>query len=261
MDSVRAQIENATERLNLEMAVCREVGANGTASGLAEVVGILADVLARLPLEGETLKLNYPSLKYTADRVLPCQQCNTLIYKGDQVYRDNAENPGQWRHVSHGPAASQPAETRTEQALDSNEIPESAKQTLILSAAETRWQSFQDRVREWMLKCFTPVIAADCVERNYRFLEEALELVQSLGCTEAQARRLVQYVYGRDQGDVNQELGGVMVTLAALCNANGLDIEQAGEKELARVWENIEKIRMKQAGKFERGVGTGNPLP
>lgn len=115
---------------------------------------------------------------------------------------------------------------------------------------------FQPRVKPWMDACFGPEISADKVERNHRFLEEALELVQACGCTQSEAHQLVDYVYGRDQGDINQEIGGVMVTLAALCLANGFDMHSAGETELARIWTKIEKIREKQASKPKN-----SPLP
>jgi hypothetical protein len=47
---------------------------------------------------------------------------------------------------------------------------------------------FQHRVRDWVLACFGEVIAADVTERNHRFLEEALELVQAKGCTNMSSR-------------------------------------------------------------------------
>jgi hypothetical protein len=109
--------------------------------------------------------------------------------------------------------------------------------------------SFQARVMPWLLACFGPAIAGDRVERNHRFLEEALELVQSEGCTEDDAYQLVAYVYGRPAGDPPQEVGGVMVTLAALCLANRLDMHAAAETELARIWTKVEQIRAKQAAK------------
>lgn len=108
---------------------------------------------------------------------------------------------------------------------------------------------FQVRVKPWMLECFGEVIAADRQERNHRFLEEALELVQSNQCTAREAHQLVDYVYGRPVGDPAQEVGGVMVTLAALCLAAGLDMHAAGETELARIWTKVEQIRAKQAAK------------
>jgi hypothetical protein len=114
--------------------------------------------------------------------------------------------------------------------------------------------SFQQRVQPWMMKCFGPVISADTVERNHRFLEKALELVQSLGCTRSEAHQLVDYVFSRPVGDPPQESGGVMVTHAALCLASGLDMHENGEVELARISqpETIEKIRAKQAAKEKK---------
>lgn len=40
-----------------------------------------------------------------------------------------------------------------------------------------------------------------------------------------------------------------MVTLAALCVANRIDMSACGEVELKRVWTNIERIREKHAAK------------
>jgi hypothetical protein len=115
---------------------------------------------------------------------------------------------------------------------------------------------YQDRVGSWMLACFGQAIAADCKERNHRFLEEALELVQSCGCTADEAKQLVDYVYGRPVGEIAQEVGGVMVTLAALCLAQDVDMQKCAEDELARIWTKVEQIRAKQAAKPK-----ASPLP
>ena len=109
--------------------------------------------------------------------------------------------------------------------------------------------AFQWRVQPWMFACFGQEIATDITERNYRFLEESLELVQSTGCKVGEAHQIVDYVFNRPVGDPDQEVGGVMVTLAALCLASGLDMHQCGEVELTRVWGAIERIRAKQASK------------
>lgn len=118
--------------------------------------------------------------------------------------------------------------------------------------------NFQQRIQPWLLECFGPMIASDREERNHRFLEEALELVQSTGCTAIEAHRLVDYVYNRPVGEPAQEVGGCMVTLAALCLANNLDMHQAGETELARINQPdmVVKIRKKQATKPKH-----SPLP
>lgn len=109
--------------------------------------------------------------------------------------------------------------------------------------------SFQQRVYMWMLRCFGQQIASDTMERNHRFLEESLELVQAGGCSKSEALQLVEYVYGRPSGVMSQEVGGVAVTLAALCSAFTLDLEYCSEAELSRVWTKIEQIRAKQAAK------------
>lgn len=108
---------------------------------------------------------------------------------------------------------------------------------------------FQARVAPWMDACFGPEISADKLERNDRFIEEALELVQASGYTAARAHELVNYTFNRPLGEINQEVGGVMVTLAAHCLAHGVDMHEAGETELARIWTKVEQIREKQKAK------------
>lgn len=115
---------------------------------------------------------------------------------------------------------------------------------------------YQEDVRKWMLACFGEAISADKIERNHRFIEEALELVQAAGCTASEAHQLVDYVFNRPVGDPFQEVGGVMVTLAALCSAQAIDMEDAAENELARVWTKVEQIRAKRAAKPKH-----SPLP
>lgn len=126
----------------------------------------------------------------------------------------------------------------------------------LYDAPPTHATSFQDRVQPWMMACFGAEISADHEERNHRFLEEALELVQACGATASEAHQLVDYVYGRPVGEKRQEVGGVMVTLAALCLANDMDMHAAGETELARIWTKVEQIRAKQAAKPKH-----SPLP
>jgi hypothetical protein len=111
-------------------------------------------------------------------------------------------------------------------------------------------------VKPWLLECFGVEIAADRVERNHRFFEEAIELAQACDCTAAEAHMLVDYVFGRPIGEKHQEVGGVMVTLAALCLAQEIDMHEAGETELARIWTKVEQIRAKQAAKPKN-----SPLP
>lgn len=110
-------------------------------------------------------------------------------------------------------------------------------------------ETYQQQVLTWLIECFGSEIAYNCKERNYRFLEEALELVQACNCTVNEAHLLVDYVYNRPKGEKSQEVGGVMVTLAALCSVNELDMEGAAKKELKRIWTKIPQIRTKQEAK------------
>lgn len=109
-----------------------------------------------------------------------------------------------------------------------------------------------------MIDCFGQAIAEDRSERNHRFLEEALELAQSCGATKAEALLLVDYVYDRPVGDPAQEVGGVLLTLAALCNARRIYMDVAGDTEINRVDtpDMIARIRQKQATK-----PASSPLP
>jgi len=104
-------------------------------------------------------------------------------------------------------------------------------------------ESFSGRVHLWVLACFGIEKTTSAHERNLRFIEEALELVQANGMTEEKAHELVTYVFARPIGVVHQEIGGVMTTLAALASAAGFDMMEEGERELTRVQPLIDKIR------------------
>jgi hypothetical protein len=61
--------------------------------------------------------------------------------------------------------------------------------------------------------------------------------------------QLVDYVFDRPIGEAHQEVGGVMVTLALLCHAANLDMEDLGYTEINRCWSKIDKIKTKWQGK------------
>ncbi|MDR3551234.1 MAG: hypothetical protein P4L31_07515 [Candidatus Babeliales bacterium] len=119
-------------------------------------------------------------------------------------------------------------------------------------------KEFQSKVRQWVINCFGEKIADDTIERNHRFLEESLELVQSTGCSREDAHALVDYVFDRPVGEVYQEIGGVMVTLSALCSANKqpLFVNAMIELNMINQPEIIERIRIKQSKK-----PMASPLP
>lgn len=105
--------------------------------------------------------------------------------------------------------------------------------------------NFQQRVRDWCVRCFGREVAYDRTERAHRFLEEALELVQACGTSVEEVRRLVLYVYGRPPGDAPQEVGQVAGTLALLAEAHELDVSRCAADELERVEGCADAIREK----------------
>lgn len=108
----------------------------------------------------------------------------------------------------------------------------------------------------WAKSAFGEDVANDRIQRGHRFLEEALELAQSIGVTKEDATVLVDYVFSRPVGAPPQEVGGVMVTLGTLCVPCDIDLGSAAMTELGRVQVKIDQIRAKQATK-----PFGSPLP
>jgi NTP pyrophosphatase (non-canonical NTP hydrolase) len=117
-------------------------------------------------------------------------------------------------------------------------------------------ERFETQVMHWARTCFGDHDAFSPQQRTHRFVEEALELAQACGVTRDDVLQLVDYVFSRPTGETAQEVGGVMVTLGLLCYVQGIDMHEAGDTELARVWTKIEAIRVKQAAKQP-----GSPLP
>lgn len=105
--------------------------------------------------------------------------------------------------------------------------------------------TFQKRATVWIQDCFGDAIADSIQERNLRFLEEALELVQAGNMSKEDAHKLVDYVFSRPLGETNQEIGGVMITLAALSRVHGTNMLDCGEEDLAMARINTDKIRNK----------------
>lgn len=124
--------------------------------------------------------------------------------------------------------------------------------------------SFQQRCFEWAKQCFTPEVVNNLEERTDRFVEEAMELAQSLGYNRERAHALVDYVFDRPIGDPDQEVGGTLVTMAVMLSVApyagkiGIDMADAGECELLRInnVDTMARIQMKQKTK-----PTGSALP
>jgi NTP pyrophosphatase (non-canonical NTP hydrolase) len=129
-------------------------------------------------------------------------------------------------------------------------------QTLTASPVQEQKATFQSRVRPWLVACFTEDFDSEEHAREARFIEEAIELFQAKGRSFEELISVAKYVYSRPAGEIGQEIGGVMTTLAALCIVSKLDMHEAGENELARIWTKVDAIRAKQASKPRH-----SPLP
>ena len=81
-------------------------------------------------------------------------------------------------------------------------------------------------------------------------------MAQANGCSRSDAMALVDYVFSRPKRQADLEVGGVLVTLAGLCSASGINMDDAGDRELAKNWKRIDSIRAKQQSKPH-----GSPLP
>lgn len=89
-------------------------------------------------------------------------------------------------------------------------------------------------VVEWGIRCFGKEHMDDRIVRAARFFEEAAELVQAVGLTREHALRAFNHVYERAPGSVDQEAGGVGVTLLALCDVLGLSADTCEIREINR---------------------------
>jgi hypothetical protein len=92
----------------------------------------------------------------------------------------------------------------------------------------------QIHATSWVKEAFGPE-AMSTNERRFRFAEEAIELMQSVGLTREDIGRFADHVYSRPPGDTSQEIGGVMLTLVTLAESLGCDAYTEGERELNRV--------------------------
>jgi hypothetical protein len=211
---------------------------------------------------------------YTAEPVPPCRVCGGALSVAECGYgrptiwacsptESDPENPGASRtkpgrgvgefdpRTGHY-ALSEHKQYRVGDSRVLHMLDLFGKMTAMLAAAPApAAPTFQERVKRWMLECFGAAVALDTLERGDRFLEEALELLQATGYPRERCAELVRYVFDRPIGEPVQEVGGVMVTLAALCYAHAIDLDTAADLEVTRVEAPavMEKIRAKQAAK------------
>lgn len=94
--------------------------------------------------------------------------------------------------------------------------------------------SRQQAVLAWALENFGPV-AGHREERAARMVEEAIEAAQACGLAQDMVHRIATRVYGRPTGTLAQEIGGLAITLDALAEIAGLDVQAEADREWTRV--------------------------
>lgn len=115
---------------------------------------------------------------------------------------------------------------------------------------------YQARALDWVAKTFGDR-GTDLPSRCDRALEEMLEFLQALGYDRSAVDRAADYVYARPAGEPMQEAGGVMLTMASLCEKARIDMHAAAELELARV-RTMSQAVLKKHGEKPR---FGEPTP
>ena len=91
--------------------------------------------------------------------------------------------------------------------------------------------------------------------RCLRFIEEALELAQAHGLPADLIQHQLAITYARPKGSIGQEIGGVMVTLNAYCEAMHYSLAAAEGLEIARCNSKpIEHFQRRQKEKREAGL-------
>lgn len=114
----------------------------------------------------------------------------------------------------------------------------------------------QMAVRIWIDTVFGEECSKNWVERVMRFAEEAVELVQATGLGRTTLDAIVDRVYSREPGEPTQEIGQVGVTLLALGQCIGVDVDEAERLEFECL-EGLDpaKLRARQNAKADKGIG------
>lgn len=126
-----------------------------------------------------------------------------------------------------------------------------------VTTIRTSLQQFQSDMKTWLIECFGNLTHRDpAMQRRYRFFEEAAEVAQAAGMTKDECIKLIDYVYARPVGKLEQEIGGCVTVLCGLAIIHNIDVQTAANTELNRMFENIDRIREKDKTK-----PINSPLP
>lgn len=118
-------------------------------------------------------------------------------------------------------------------------------------------RNWQGMIGKWVVKTFGQE-SMNQRERSLRFIEEAIELVQTQGITKDDINKVMDRVYLKPVGDLKQEVGGSFVTLLALCEHQQVDAYECLKAEWERIREPDDllqaKLKASQESKLEAGL-------
>ena len=104
---------------------------------------------------------------------------------------------------------------------------------------------FQCGAADWITACWGKNCLFHKRERGLRFAEEAIELMQAIGLSRDDVSAMQDYVYNRKKGDIDNEIGGVLATLAGLATAHMINMEGVARDILLSCWARSLHIRQK----------------
>lgn len=107
---------------------------------------------------------------------------------------------------------------------------------------------------DWAIRCFGREHVYNDRIRSLRVAEEAVELAQACHVPKEKMLELVEIVYSRPVGDIQQEIGGVLMTTCVLGARYGWDMEEIFEAELLRV---LSKSPAHFTARNEEKIGLG----
>ena len=112
----------------------------------------------------------------------------------------------------------------------------------------------QQALLAWAVDTFGEV-ANSPTERALRLIEEAAEVVQTVGLTKEEAIRVIERVYSRPAGELGNELGGLVMTAECLAEVMKHDLYLQADAEYLRITSIPKEVwRRKHAEKVQAGT-------
>jgi NTP pyrophosphatase (non-canonical NTP hydrolase) len=126
---------------------------------------------------------------------------------------------------------------------------------IVLTPSQTRYtrDKRQGVVKAWIKRVFG-LRTINLRFRAERVLEEALELAQAAGYPQEKVAGLTAKVYANPPGALRQEVGGLGISVLALCETAGISADERAEAEIHRV---LSKSTAHFKERIERKIADG----